>query len=62
MITKTGINENGNNLHYYFNYSNDTSEFVYPHKEGIDLLTNKVIRSGEKITLTGWDFVIVEEN
>lgn len=61
LITKKSINANGKNLHYYFNYSGNTAEFVYPYKDSLDLIGNKVIKNNEKLVLKGWDFVIIEE-
>ena len=60
IIKKSGINEAGNEIHYFFNYSNQRSEFHYDKKEGTVLLKGNQIKQGELIILEPWDFVIIE--
>jgi beta-galactosidase len=62
IITKSGINENGKNIHYYFNYSANPISFEYPYQTATDLLNKTNIASNEKITLNGWGFIVLEEN
>jgi beta-galactosidase len=57
-----GVNRMGKRLHYYFNYSSETSSFAYSYAAGSDLLTGNGLRPSESITLKPWDVAIVEEN
>ena len=59
---RTGVNSLHHALHYYFNYSGDEVSFPYPHQSGTDLLTSTRVDSAQKITLTPWNLVIVEED
>ncbi len=62
IITKSGINEKGKNIHYYFNYSANPISFEYLYPSATDLLNNKSIATNEKITLNNWGFIVLEEN
>lgn len=62
VITKTGINEFNKRVHYYFNYSGSAQNVVYKHAMATDLLNGKKVKTGEPITLTPWNFVIIEED
>ncbi|NHO67333.1 beta-galactosidase [Aestuariicella hydrocarbonica] len=61
LIVKSGVNQRGRIVHYYFNYSADAHTFSYPHAGGVELLSARPIKSGSTVTLTGWDFKIIEE-
>lgn len=60
LIVKSGMNEAGNTVRYYFNYSDEPQSFLYPHEDGVELLTNQPVQSGERIELSRWGFVIIE--
>lgn len=60
VIVKTGINQSGKTVRYYFNYSSAPVNFTYPHANGTELLGNKKISKNEKIDLAAWGFVIIE--
>jgi beta-galactosidase len=62
LITKSGSNQKGKNIHYYFNYSANPISFEYPYPSANDLLNNTKIATNEKITLNGWGFTVLEEN
>ena len=62
LITKSGINQTGKSVHYYFNYSADSKSFQYPYKSSTNLLNKKVIHTKENIVLNGWECIILEEN
>ncbi|SHG80064.1 beta-galactosidase [Chryseolinea serpens] len=62
LITKSGVNQKGKRLHYYFNYSAVSGTAQYPHGAGTELLSNKVMLKGEQMTLEPWGIKIVEEN
>jgi len=62
LITKTGKNQLGKTIHYYFNYSGAPKTFTYPHGKGKALLSNSAIGSQASIVLPAWGFQIIEEN
>lgn len=61
LITKSGQNEAGKLLHYYFNYSAGSQSLHYPHPEGRELISGAEVKSGQEITLKGWGVVIIQE-
>ena len=62
LIAKSGINEEKNAVHIYYNYSSAPIEFVYPHSAGEELVTEDSIEKGALLSVAPWDVVIVEEN
>jgi beta-galactosidase len=62
LITKSGINQKGKNIHYYFNYSADPKIIEYPYSRSTNLLNQKLVSKNDKIELTGWGFTVLEEN
>jgi len=62
LITKSGINEKGKKVHYYYNYTSQKSSLVYPHKAGSELVSGKSVSSGASLEIEPWDVLIVEEN
>jgi beta-galactosidase len=61
LITKSGVNENGKVIRYYFNYSSDEKSFVYPHKNGVELITDQKVDRGTELIIKPWDVMIIEE-
>ena len=49
-------------MRYYFNYSGAEASFSYPHKGGVNLLTNRRVAANDKLTLAPWDLAIIEED
>lgn len=62
IIRKSGRNEEGKQIHYYFNYSSETQRFFYADKDAIELLSGKSISTGSVLELSAWDLKIFEEN
>ncbi|WP_199564492.1 beta-galactosidase [Spirosoma telluris] len=62
LITKSGVNQQGKTIHYYFNYSSAPGSITYPHKAGKELLSNASIAPNGSIALEPWGIKIVEEN
>jgi beta-galactosidase len=62
LITKTGRNQQGKLVHYYFNYSATPKTFSYPHGKGKALLSGESSDPQTSITLPAWGFQIIEEN
>lgn len=62
LITKSGVNQTGKNIHYYFNYSATPSFFKYPYGDGKELLADKNILKNQQVNLDAWDVAIIEQN
>lgn len=62
LIIKSGTNQYGKAIHYYFNYEIKSNSCKYPYNTGTDLLTNKIISSNELIKIEPWGIKIIEEN
>ncbi|MBQ8912532.1 MAG: beta-galactosidase trimerization domain-containing protein, partial [Lachnospiraceae bacterium] len=60
IIKKCGVNEEGKNITFYFNYSSDTQTFTLDSAEGTELLSNTPVSKESNITLKPWDLVIIE--
>lgn len=61
LIVKSGINQMGKQLHYYFNYSAGSKVFTYRYARGKELLTGTAVGKDAEITLPAWGFQIIEE-
>ncbi|MFC5468169.1 beta-galactosidase [Cohnella suwonensis] len=62
LIVKSGTNNAGRTVRYYFNYSEEPKSFSYPHGDGMELLADRPVHRGERIELDRWCFVIIEES
>jgi beta-galactosidase len=62
LIAKSGINDDGKAVHFYYNYTSDHLEFVYPHATGKELVTEKSVKEDESLVLAPWDVIIIEED
>ena len=62
IITKSGANQYGKNVHYYFNYSGQPVKLEYPYHLATDLMTNSIIQPNQLIELKAWDFIVLEES
>jgi beta-galactosidase len=62
LVTKSGVNDAGKKVHYYYNYSSQKLSLVYPHKAGNELVAGKIVASGTSLEIGPWDVLIVEEN
>ena len=62
LITKSGVNDAGRKVHYYYNYTSLKSSLVYPHKAGNELTSGKAVASGASLDIGPWDVLIIEEN
>lgn len=61
IIVKSGLNTNGEQIRYYFNYTNEPAAFNYTHQAGTELLTGSSIASGQHLELAPWGFLIIKE-
>jgi len=62
IITKSGINEAGNTIRYYYNYSSEPAKFVYPHKDGTELISGGKVANNETLAIEPWDILIIEQS
>jgi beta-galactosidase len=62
LIAKSGVNDEGKSMHFYYNYSSDPVGFSYPHSNGKELVTEKPVNTGETLTIGPWDVLLIEEN
>ena len=62
LITKSGINQQGKIVRYYFNYSATPQKATYLYKNGTELLSNKAVLQNSSMDLDAWGVKIVEEN
>ena len=61
LIVKSGINTNGNIIHYFFNYSSQTKKFEYSYKTGTELLSGNKVSTSQDVSIAPWGVSIVEE-
>jgi beta-galactosidase len=61
LITKSGTNQAGKVIHYYFNYSGEAKTFTYPYPTGKALLTDESVAMESKLSLPAWGFQVIEE-
>ncbi|WP_229210093.1 beta-galactosidase [Duganella sp. Root1480D1] len=60
--TRSGTNDYGRTVRYFFNYSGAAASFKYQYKGGTDLLTSRPVKADETVSLGPWDLAIVEES
>ncbi len=61
LIERTGVNKQGRNIRYLFNYSDQLQKTTYTRQSGKELLSGKAIKKGDNLTLNPWDVLIIEE-
>ncbi len=61
LITKSGINEDGNTIRYYYNYTSEPASFVYPYHGGTELISEEQVEPKETLKIAPWDLLIIEE-
>ncbi|HET6556229.1 MAG TPA: beta-galactosidase [Prolixibacteraceae bacterium] len=62
LVTKSGVNDGGKKVHYYYNYSSEKSSLAYPHGVGTELVSGNRVSSGASLEIGPWDVLIIEEN
>lgn len=62
VITKSGTNQQGRTVRYYFNYSARPATFRYPHEAGKDLLSDRAVARDSQQQLPPWGVMIVLEH
>lgn len=61
LIAKSGINQNGKVIHYYFNYAMNSNSLRYPYDARVELFTGKMVVSRELIDIEPWRIKIIED-
>ena len=61
LITKSGVNDQGKIIHYYYNYSSNAASIMYQFNDGQELISNKPVAKGNSMPIGAWDVLIVEE-
>jgi beta-galactosidase len=61
-ITKSGVNQQGKKIHYYFNYSAAPTTVKYAFGNGKELLSERAISQNAVVELDAWGVKIIEEN
>jgi beta-galactosidase len=61
IIVKSGANQQGKIIRYYFNYSAQSQAFTYPYKDATELFSGLNIKTQSKIELPQWGVTILEE-
>ncbi|WP_207720198.1 beta-galactosidase [Flavobacterium undicola] len=63
LITKSGINNQGKTIRYFFNYSAQAKTFTYTQgKNGTDLFSSEKVVKNSEINLAPWGMLVIEEN
>lgn len=62
VVAKTGVNGDGNPVHFYYNYSSEPVMVQYPHPAGRELVSGERVATDDSMTITPWDVLIIEEN
>ena len=62
VIIKSGMNDAGKNVRFYFNYSREDVKQTYYHADGAELIGGTAVKSGDTLELEPWGFKIIEEN
>lgn len=60
VIIKRGVNREGKQIVYYFNYSGKEQTVTHRDGSGMELTGGKTVDSGETLTIGPWDLRIVE--
>ena len=61
IIVRKGLNDLGNTVCYFLNYSGMELEMPYDYKNGIELLENTAVENGTALQMPAWGVKIVEE-
>lgn len=61
LIRREGINQNGEKITYFFNYSNDTVSYTVPY-HGTELIGDTTVYAQDTATLKPWGFHILKKD
>lgn len=60
LILRSGVNQFGRRVDYYFNYSGQTQQVSCPHPEAFSLLDEQVVKENADFNLPAWEMKILE--
>ena len=58
---RQAVARDGKALRFYLNFSGEPQSFAYGHGAGTELLSQKAVAAGERLTLGPWDLAVVRE-
>jgi beta-galactosidase len=58
---RESVARDGKPLHFYLNFSDQPQSFAYAHAAGTELLSQKAVAAGGRLTLEPWDLAVVRE-
>ena len=61
VIHRSGVNKQGKNIRYIFNYSGEAREVAYSYPQAKELISGKAVKTGDSVKLEPWDVLIMEE-
>ena len=61
VVIRSGINEAGRPLHYVLHYSEEEKDWICPYETATDLLAGTGYKKGDRIRLTDWAVLALEE-
>ena len=61
IIVRSGVNDYGKRIHYFFNYSDGVVSTNYPYNDGMELLDDQQIKANAQLKLAPWGVKIIEE-
>lgn len=61
VIVRSGVSQEGHNLHYVFNYSENERSVICPYEAVYEVLSGTRYEYGEEILLGDWNVAILEE-
>ncbi len=61
VVMKRGTNDYDRQVTYYFNYADAPAMVVWNGGAATLLMQDRTVRSGDTLTIGGWDFLILEE-
>lgn len=60
LIRRSGVNQLGRSVDFFFNYSGQTRETLWTGRSAVSLLSGRTIGSNAKLTLPAWGLEILE--
>ncbi len=61
VIRRSGVNRQGRNIHYIFNYSGAAREVTYDRRQSEELISGATVKTGDVVKLEPWDVLVMEE-
>jgi beta-galactosidase len=58
---RQAVARDGKALRFYLNFSGEPQSFAYAHGGGTELLSQKAVAAGERLTLAPWDLAVIRE-